>query len=51
MAKLILQTEISPHQLGTQTAEKGRYLFSTMQLENFAIELPEKLINKATFIE
>ncbi|WP_022943040.1 ABC transporter substrate-binding protein [Psychromonas hadalis] len=51
MATLILETQISPHPLGTQTAEKGRFLFSREQLKRFSISLPEYLIKKSAFID
>ncbi|MCP4321961.1 MAG: sugar ABC transporter [Psychromonas sp.] len=51
MAKLILETEVSPHQIGKQTAEKGRYLFSKQQLKKFSFTLPESINKKATFID
>jgi len=51
MAKLLLESEIQAHQLGTQTAQKGKLLFSREQLKKFSITLPESINKKATFID
>ncbi|PKG37435.1 ABC transporter substrate-binding protein [Psychromonas sp. Urea-02u-13] len=51
MAKIILETSVHPYQLGTQTALKGRYLFSRQQLSRFSITLPEKIKKRATFVD
>lgn len=51
MARQILDNGVAPKQLGTQTAEKGRFLFSREQLKRFSIELPQNLMEKATFID
>lgn len=50
MAKQMLEEGISPYKLGIKTAEKGRFVFSRKQLERFSVELPQRIIKNATFI-
>ncbi|WP_028863671.1 ABC transporter substrate-binding protein [Psychromonas aquimarina] len=51
MAREVLTSGIQPYQLGTKTAEKGRYLFSRKKLHKYGIILPEKFVNKAALID
>ncbi|WP_028863670.1 ABC transporter substrate-binding protein [Psychromonas aquimarina] len=51
MAREVLTTGIQPYRLGTKTAEKGRYLFSSSQLQKYGITLPEKLSAKVMLVE
>jgi len=51
MATRILETGIPAYQLRTQTATKGKLLFSREQLKSFSFTLPEPINKKATFVD
>jgi len=51
MAKEVLLNKKQPYQLGTKTAEKGRYLFSRKALRKYGLILPEKIAQRTSYIE